>query len=210
MKIIRKTFGITAVLYLFLAMIPMSCGLFCRDSCGCGPKFSQQIFRIRSFELITAAFDGQRIFPDDMQPWDQYYKGLEVKDFDFITSSEGLKATFGVALACDPAPAKSDKKLLDIRIINLKEANLGDGTVLQVGDDISELFGINRFFAEGLQPIDSYLSEGYLLFLDEMLKIGFLQDPGKDLSLSIEISLILENGTTFRFDNEPFTIKSKR
>ena len=83
------------------------------------------------------------------------------------------------------------------------------GALLQVGDDISDLFGINRFFAEGLQPIDNYLSGGYPLFLDEKLKVGFLQDPGKELSLSIEISLILENGTTFRFDNEPFTIKSK-
>lgn len=209
MNLSKKTLGITAILYLMLALVPMSCGLLCRDSCGCGPTFPPQKFRIISFELITVGFDGQRIFPDDIRPWDEYFKGLEIKDFDFLSTSKTSWSSFGIALACDPVPPSNEKKVIDLKIINLSENSLGDGSVLKVGDDISDLFGVNDFFAIGLEPIDNYFSGGLPLYLDRKLKVGFLQDPGKELTLTTKISLILEGGTEFTFDQEPFTITTE-
>lgn len=204
-----KTLGITAFLYLILALVPMSCGLLCQDSCACGPTFPPQTFRIRSFELITLGFDGQQIFPDKILPWDQYYKGLVIKDFDFISSIVTRTSSFGMAVACSPVPPINEKKVIDLKIINLVENTLQDGRVLNVGDDISDLFGVNDFFTSDLEPIDTYFSGGLPLFLDQKLKVGFLQNPGKELILSIKITLVLEGGTAFTFDQEPFTITSQ-
>lgn len=209
MKINLKTFVTTGALFFSLALLPMSCGVFCNDSCGCGASFPEQFFRIRSFELFTSAFDGQRIFPDDSQPWDQYYKGFRVDQFDLISDIPARKSALGVALACDPAPPKSEKKLNAIRIINLKEESIGNGMILEVGQDITDLFGMNFFFSQGLEPIQDFISTGRELYLDQLFKLGFKNDPGRDLTLSLSISFILEDGTEFTFLNEPFTIQTK-
>ncbi|GMQ23441.1 hypothetical protein Aoki45_01230 [Algoriphagus sp. oki45] len=207
-----KKSGLTLLLLAFLALAPGGCGILCNNPCGCNPTFPEQSARIRSFELLTFSTGGQQITPSLNQPYDQVVKAFRIKDFDLISSAEkssNFNWNLGVAYACSPPPITVDKQLIDLRIINQEEVILGDGTRWEVGQELSEFFGMNSFFSSSLVPIDEFIGEGLTLILEDFLKVGLIKDPGKSLELKLSFNLVLENGETFQISNEILSVRSK-
>lgn len=200
----------TFSLLTFLAILPMSCGVVCLDTCGCNPSFPQQTLKIKSFEVLTVAGNGQRIQPTLAQPFDQVFKAIRIKDFDLITleKSDFLEPTsLGTAFACSPPPIIAKEKLSRIQVINLKEITLGDGTLLSLGEDITPYFGMNDFFAQGLVPVNQFLAGGRSLILEDFFKLGFVRNPGKEINLELSIRLLMDNGEEFVLANQIHSIR---
>lgn len=207
-----KKLGLTLVLLAFLALIPGGCGILCDNSCGCNPTFPKQSARIRSFELLTFSTGGQQINPTLIQPYDQVVKAFRIKEFDLISSEvrpAGFSWNLGTAYACSPPPITVDKKLTGLSIINQEEVILGDGTRWEVGQDLSDSFGMNSFFNSTLVPIDEFIGEGLTLILEDFFKVGLKKDPGKNLELKLSFNLVLEKGETFQISNEILAVRSK-
>lgn len=207
-----KKLGLTLVLLAFLALVPGGCGILCNNPCGCNPTFPEQSARIRSFELLTFSTGGQQINPTLNQPYDQVVKAFRIKEFDLISSEErpsGFSWNLGTAYACSPPPITVDKKLIGLSIINQEEVILGDGTRWEVGQDLSDSFGINSFFNSTLVPIDEFIGDGLTLILEDFFKVGLKKDPGKNLDLKLSFNLVLENGETFQISNEILSVRSK-
>lgn len=210
MKFYLKSIGLTFFIFTFLALIPMSCGILCEDSCGCSPSFPQQEMIIRSMEVLTIAGDGQRISPTNSQPYNQVVKAFRVKEFDLVTLSQahfGSQASFGSVLACSPLPILSKEDLKQLQITNLQEVTLGDGTVLRVGEDITAYFGMNYFFAQSLESVPQFLGQGKPFLQDDFFKIGFTKDPGRPVVLEFNLRIALENGREFVFNNQIHSIQ---
>jgi hypothetical protein len=206
-----KNLLVTGFLFGFLALIPAGCGEFCNDSCGCSPVFPPQNIRIKSFEMLTFS-EGQQITPTNQQPFNRVVKSFRIKDFDLISYSQKEVEnhwSFGTAIACSPIPPTSEKKLIEIQIINLSEVKFEDGTVLGTGQDISAYFGINNFFQEGLVPIPEFLKGGRSLPLEELNKLGFTKDPGIPVNMLLNFSFLLDGGTELRITNETLSIGPK-
>lgn len=208
MGMIRKSVLSTVLLFVILSILPMGCGLFCSDSCGCGPNFPPQTFRINSFEIFTAAFDGQQIFPSTFLPYDKVFKAIRVKNFDLLGELKSPKFQgLNMAFACSPPSPTSSKKLVDIQIVNLNEVTFGDGTILEPGQNISELFAIGYFYSNSLKSIPEFIEDGYTLYLEDLLKLGIRKNPGKEISLEVSISIVLQDGSAFTFQNEIWSLQ---
>lgn len=206
----NKKLFLTVGLLTFLALMPMSCGLVCTDSCGCSPNFPEQKLLIKSFEVLTVAGDGQRIQPTLTQPYDQVFKAIRIKDFDLVSLAEPdffQPWTLGAAFACSPPPVESIEKLRNIEIINLSEQTLADGTVLKLGETITPYFGMNDFFAQGLIPVNDFLKNNKDLVLEDFFKLGFTKNPGKPINLEITIRIVMENGKEFILNNQIHSIR---
>ncbi|MDX5340585.1 MAG: hypothetical protein LPK25_16280 [Cyclobacteriaceae bacterium] len=205
-----KKFWTTAFLFGFLAILPAGCGIFCNDSCGCSPDFPEQSVRVRSFEVLTFSTGGQQISPNLPQPFDQVVKGFRIKEFDLISEvireaeSPGI---LGFAFACSPPPLKVKEKLTQLKIINLREVQLGNGMIWEPGQNITEHFGMNSFYNGNLLPIQQYLNNGLTLFLDDLYKVGLRTNPGKTLDLDISLTLVLEGGKEFLIGPEKLRIQ---
>lgn len=207
-----KRFLTTGFLFISLSLLPVACGIFCNDSCGCNPSFPQQTIRIRSLEMLTFSTGRQQISSNNIQPFDQVVKAFRIKEFDLL-GDNGLDISnsgiLGFAYACSPPPAISEKKLISIKVINLEKISLKDGTELSVGEDISNLFVISNFFIENPTSIQSYLKEGKILFLDELHKMGFTKEPSNPTQLKLNFIFGLENGTELLISNEILSISPK-
>jgi len=207
----KKKLASTFLVFSILALIP-SCGIFCNDSCGCSPDFPEQSARIKSFEILTFSTGNQQVPPSLAQPYDQIVKAFRIKDFDLLSLQERenyLGSGFGLALACSPPPIYSEKKLVDVKIINLKEVQLANGSIWETGQNISSQFVMTNFFSTDFQEISAFIGEGYNLTLDEFFKIRLNKDPGKDLNLELNFSLVLEGGQEFIIPMELWNIKTK-
>jgi hypothetical protein len=205
----KKLFA-TIHLFTLLALLPMGCDIFCADSCGCGSGFKNQSLLVKSFEAITIAGDGQEIQPTSNLPYDQVFKAIRVNDFELI-SFEGQDFfepwSLGTAYACSPPIPISESKLTSLKITNLREVILGDGTRLQVGKDITAYFGINDFYSQGLKPIDQFLESGKEVYLDGYFRLGFTNEPGAEVSLEFSIGLTMDNGEEFLLNNQTLGIR---
>lgn len=203
MKKIKKSIVCTVFLFILLSVLPMGCGLLCVDSCGCAPKFPPQTFRIKTFEVFTAAFDGQQISPTTFLPYNKVFKAFRVKEFDLLGSSKTSPVGgLNLAYACSPPSPTSEKKMLDLRVINLKRISLGDGTILEPGENISRLFRIGNFFSTNSYPISDFLGKGNTIYLEDLFKLSFTKNPEKQLTLEVSITIQLEDGTAFLLPNE--------
>ncbi|MEN2282550.1 hypothetical protein AAGF08_10465 [Algoriphagus sp. SE2] len=198
----------TVSLFLLLALIPISCDLVCTDSCGCGSKTQISDFKIISLEMLTVNTDGEELNPEIPQPYKQILKTLKIKDIEIVSAIESSNFGLpGVAYACSPIPPKSQERLEDLKLFNLKEVELGDGTVLKPGDLLNDFFEINYFSASDTKPIQEFVSENIIIYLDDYYKLSFIKDPGKEVVIEFSMQLIFENGRTISVNNEKLSIK---
>lgn len=204
----KKLFS-TLFLVTALGFLPLGCEVFCNDSCGCGPRYEIKDFRITAFETLTLAEDGQRIDPSTVLPYSQTTKSFRISQFETIAliPNEGSFSLPGVAWACSPLPPKSIERMTNITLINKKEQVLADGTILQVGDQLNSLVEINYFFASQTQPISDFLEGGLTLYSDDLFKLVWQKDPGKEMVIGFDLHLELENGQGFVLPNEILSIR---
>jgi hypothetical protein len=189
MKSSQKRIFTTISLFSFLALFPMGCDLFCTDSCGCGSTVAPKDFFVESFSVFTVNESGVELDETNTFPYDKIFKTFQIEDVKF-TSQKRESAnsfTFGTALACSPIPPQSANTLIQIQLINQKEFTLADGQIVPVGDDITAFFGVNNFFAAGLKDFESLVESGLRLTNEDYFKIGFLNNPEKELNLEFTI-----------------------
>lgn len=187
----------TCFIYAFMMVIPFSCNvdLLCNNSCGCDPLPQASPFEVKSLAAATYDITGKEVTSDDFFPYDQVYKQISIKDYQFITQIEPTPLTGsipGVAYACSIAPPSSVNRLIGITIYNLKEVELGDGTILKVGDELNDFFEINSFYDNSSRSIDDFFMEPQLIFLDEKLRLFFTKDPEKETVIEFSIQFLFE------------------
>jgi len=196
MKINQKRLFTTLSLFSLLALMPMGCNLFCHNSCGCGPIPEPYLLAVQSFATETVDETGTETPETEMKPFDQVFKSLRIEEYELHTQSmiesPGF-SSFGTALACDPLPPETEDILYLIQIINQTEFTLIDGTTFSEGDNISALFGMSHLYAPGLSTIKNFMAPGLKLTVEDYFKIGFLENPEKELNLKFTIQLVFDN-----------------
>jgi len=207
-NLIRKSLA-TGSLFLLVALLPISCGIVCNDSCGCGPRFEVKDFNILSFETLSLTKPGQRVNPNTPLPYDQIFKAFRILDAQTIALiDKNTSFSFpGTALACSPATPKSVQQMTGIQILNSKEVTLGDGTVLKTGDDITSFFEVNYFFAEKTMPFETFFKQPLIVYREDLFKLGWKQDPKKEVVLEFSIRIFMTAGKEFNLNNEILSIR---
>jgi hypothetical protein len=94
-----------------------------------------------------------------------------------------------------------------IQLLNSKELTLGDGTVLKVGQDISEFFEINYFFEEKTLSFESFFKEPITIYQEDLFKLGWKQDPKKEIILEFSLRIFMTGGKEFNLNNEILSIR---
>lgn len=187
----------------------MACNGFCGNPCGCGPVFQVSNFRIQSFETISITRDGQQVSPTTTLPYGFITKSFRIKDIVTLTERKTpIKSTWGMAFACSPPSPQSQEKMIGIQIINSREVQLGDGQILKVGDDLTDYFEMNSFSAEQTKPISEFFESPVPLFLEDLFKLVWIKDPGKEVQLEFSLRILMENGLDFNLSNEILNIRS--
>ena len=208
MKNLYKKSIASSLLFSFFALLPISCDFVCNDSCGCGPQVQVNDFNIVSFEILTVNNQGEELNPDIAHPYTQVLKTFKIKDIEMISAIESSNFGLpGVAYACSPMPPKSQDRLEDLKLFNLKEVTLGDGTVLKAGDILNDFFEINYFFVSETKAISEFLSESKTIYLDDYFKLSFIKNPEKEIFLEFSMELIFENGRRISINGEKLNIK---
>jgi hypothetical protein len=207
-NLLKKSFA-TLGLLSFIALLPISCGVVCNDVCGCGPQFEVQNFKILSFETLPLTKAGQRVNPTTPLPYSEIFKSFRILDVQTISLNEP-KNSFslpGVGYACSPVSPKSVDLMRGIQVLNSKEVTLGDGTLLKVGDDITKYFGINGFFSEKITPSETFFKAPIEVYRDDLFKLGWKQNPQKELILEFSLRIFFTNGREFNLNNEVLAIR---
>lgn len=208
MEAFYKKSLVTALLFSFLALLPISCDLVCNDSCGCGSQTEAKDFKIISFEMFTVNLNGEELSQDLTQPYNQVLKTFKIKEIEMLSYIESSNLGIpGVALACSPLPPKSQEKLEGLKIFNTKEVTLGDGTVLKAGDILNDFFEINYYFISDSAPIEEFFSENRIIYLDDYFKLSFIKDPKMEIVIEFSMQLIFENGREISINGEKLNIQ---
>lgn len=210
MKVSIKSFGLTLALFSFLALIPMSCGLFCQDSCGCGPGTPPQELIIKSMQLNTLNLIGQPVNPLDTLCSREVFKALQVKDFEIKTIADTYSApsfTFGTAFACSPLPAYSRDEIATIKVINKKQLAVGDGLMWNESEDITAFFGMGYFFTGKLFPIEEFIGNGKSVYLGEFYVLGFNLSPTHPIKLEFDVLVRFKSNKEFLIENQVLSIR---
>lgn len=203
---------LTTGLFTFLALLPMSCGLFCNDSCGCGPVTRPREFVIESFATNTVDDLGNVIPENQSRNYNQIFKSVEIRDIRFTSEAqveESNPTSMGLAFACSPAPDASINELQLIEIINEVEFTLVDGTEYAIGENLSSLFGISEVYRTNLIPIEEFPQFGAKLYLDDFFKIGLFQNPEKEINLKFTIRLRFNDGQEFLLTDQTLNIQQE-
>jgi hypothetical protein len=210
MELHGKRIITTISLFSTLAMLPMSCGLFCNDSCGCGPVTKPREFVIESFATKTVDELGNNIPETQSRNYNQIFKSVEISDRKFTSKAKvegSMPLSLGLAFACSPAPDTSTNELQLIEIINEVGFTVGDGTEYEVGENLNSLFGISEVFRTNLVPIEEYPQFGAKLTLDDFFKIGLFQNPGKELQLEFTIRIVFDDAQQFLLTNQTLNVR---
>lgn len=197
----------TGFLFLVLALLPISCDLVCNNSCGCGSQTQANDFKIISFEMLTININGEELNSEISQPYNQVFKSFKIKDIETVATVESSIGIPGVAFACSPPPLRSQETLSELNIFNTKEVTLGDGTVIKVGDNLNDLFEINYFFVSDTKPIEEFLSENKVIYLDDYFKLSFIKAPQKQVVIEFSIQFIFENGREISINDQKLSIQ---
>lgn len=210
MEINGKRIFTTISLFSILALLPMSCGLFCNDSCGCGPSPGPQEIRVQSFATQTVNKSNQEINKTESGPYAETFVTLRIDEIE--NKAQGLarpseSGSIGLAYACSPLPPMSENLLYLIQIINEKEFTTSDGTHYQIGENITSLFGMSHFYAPGLSRISDFTRPGKRLTFEDFYKIGLLEDPQQELNLKFTIRLRFDDAQEFLLTDQTLNVR---
>jgi hypothetical protein len=206
----RKVVFIWTALLLF-GIVPTSCDIFCRDSCGCGPLTPVKDYTIKNFGAENMVMNVESFNPESFYDRDQYFKVIKVVDFDLISEYIQNKKTGSMipgAFACSPVPSFSVQNVTGLKIINKQETEIAENDLLTINQDISERFLVTDFPQFEGKPIAELLEEERKLELGESLFIQWKEDfPGEKLELVFDIMISLSDGQEFILEDEVMRIK---
>lgn len=211
MELHGKRIFTTICLFSFLALLPMSCGLFCNDSCGgCGPSLGPQEIRVQSFATQTVNKSNQEINITEFGPYAETFVTLRINEVE--NKAQGLvgpseSGSTGLAYACSPLPPLSENILSLIQIINEKEFTSSEGTQFSVGENLTTLFGMSHFYGPGLSTIRDFIGPGLRLTFADLYKIGLLEDPQQELNLKFTIRIRFDDAQEFLLTDQTLNVR---
>lgn len=185
----------TLLVFLVLALLPISCDVVCSNPCGCGPAPQVRSFNIISFSSASYNSNGVEVSDELFLPYNEIYKSIKVEEFEFVSQGEPVfkGALPGMAYACSPVPPKSTNALLYLEIYNSNEVTLGDGTVLQVGEILNDYFEISSDFTVSPKKIEDFFTEKQEIYSYEPFKLYFTKNPEKETVITFSVRFFLEN-----------------
>jgi hypothetical protein len=205
----RKLIFIWALM-LGISILPMSCDLFCRDSCGCKPlpptkEFSISDFNIKDLIIGSSAFDPETFFPTD-----QYFKVIEVSEFELLSQNQEPKTSLyfiNGAYACSPIPPIAMQSIAELKIINKKTISLADDDVISEDQEVTDRFVISNYPSMNSESITSFLENEQWIFLGEPFYLRWVNSIAKETELQFDIFIKLSDGKEFLFEDEVMKIK---
>jgi hypothetical protein len=197
-------------LMLAIGIIPMSCDLFCQNSCGCGPMSPSREFSIKDLaigDLVigTSAFSSELFYAID-----QYYKVIEITGFEYLTDFQEIKISFSLinsVYACSPAPQTSIQKLTDLKIINKKETTLSNNNLVLEDQEITDRFLISNYPTTTGQTITLFLENDQVMYMGEPFYLRLNETISNETELNFDILVKLNDGQEFKFEDQVMKIK---
>jgi hypothetical protein len=193
--------------FLFLVLfgaIPVSCDIICLDSCGCGNNAPPKDFSIQDFK-VTDFLLGQTFNPDFYYPKEDFYKLIEVSDFEFLSQGEHYIPGSGfiqVGMACSPAPNVSKESNTGIMITTKKQFGILPEENIEIGSDISGYFLISNYPSNSAETISDYLKSEPRIYLGDGLFLKWNSSLVENLELVFDLKIELSNGKIFVFEDE--------
>ncbi|WP_194976883.1 hypothetical protein [Aquiflexum lacus] len=205
----KKLIAIWTMMLAF-GIIPMSCDLFCRDSCGCGSPIPMREFSIKDLTIGDLVIGTSAFNPDLFYAKDQYFKVIEISGFEYLTENQDFKFSFhffNSVYACSPAPNISFQHIAELKIINKKETVLSESNLILEAQDISEKFLISNYPSIDGQAIISLLEEEQKFYLGESFFLKWNESITGETELIFDIFIKLSDGQEFLFADEVMKIK---
>lgn len=194
----------TSILFFSLALVPMSCDIFCLGDCNCNASAIKD-FKIESFEVYTMTLDHHPIDPANPNPYSQVMKRFQIKEILSAQLKDKRYNAFGSAYACSPRTPNSVDTLIGIRITNKSEQALSSGENLLVGQDLTPFFDVGLWVSQRV-AIPEFLSRPIYLNLEDQLILIWNKAPEKTMQLQFDVKLIFEDNLEFDFPDEILSI----
>ena len=206
----RKPIFSILLVFLLCGAIPLSCDLFCRDSCGCKAPTPSPGFSIKSMSLESQVQGESGFDPQSHYPHEKYFKSLGVMDHEFSTMLDrGGKGPFFIplAFACDPVPSRSKQKISAVKITSKKALAVSPSLSILENEDISPLFVWSDHPAAIGVALNDFLAYRSQMFLDVRHYFRFTPIPDGEASLTFDLEVSFDDGTKLYWTDEEMRIK---
>lgn len=206
----NKKFAAGFLVIVFMGIFPISCVEQCDGPCGCNPVFEAEDFSITTFSIETL-FRADKNFTVDPNRFyfhQTLYKAFWVSGLKPVTENKPqMKGSFflNTAYACSPRESFSIETLKSIRIINKKTVGVNSNETLQEGDVINEKFVLTQNFQQEY-GLTNFINNRHRFLKNERLYLKFIGVPTGNIELTFDLEIELDNGVTYRFDNETMKI----
>jgi hypothetical protein len=200
----NKNFTAFALFLLLFGAIPVSCDIFCRGSCGCGPIQPSPDFSIKNMKISDFSI-GQTFSPTVFYPKEDLFKLIEVSDYEYLSEIEqsGRDIQFiQAAIACSPAPNESVESITQIQITAKTQIPLSLEDTIEIGSNISDYFLVSIYPSSPGISIPNYLNEKPTIYLGEGLFLRWSSSLVENHELVFDIKINLSDGKVFTFEDE--------
>lgn len=205
----KKNFSTFVLFLLLIGAFPVSCDLICWNPCGCGEYTPAKDFQIKEFQIINF-IQGQVYNPEVYYNKDEFFKVLDIKEYEFLTQSESKNIGAGLiqgVYACDPLGSKSTEILSEILVINKKEWISSESEIFPIGSDISSLFTISNYPNLAEESILDYLESEKNFYLGDALYFRWNSALEEEIELVFDIEIKMSDGTSFNFQEEKMRLQ---
>jgi hypothetical protein len=192
-------------LVILMGFFPLSCDLFCPDTCSCGGLTPSRDFVIDSMR-VDIVVNNQHADPSQEYSIEELVLRVWPDEVTYASANNHAKAFSFVSsvFACDPIPPGSAHPLKAIKV----STNAGfewKGRVIESTEDITDLFRVAGFASD---PSFAYLLQNRFNFLgQEPLKIRLIDQPDTATAMDINLELTLSDGRKFLFERLKFRVR---
>lgn len=192
-------------LVILMGLIPLSCDLFCYDSCGCGKLPPTKNFVIDAMRVDIVA-NSQLADPAQEYLVEELVLRVWPDEVTYASANTHTKAFSLVssAFACDPIPPGSAHPLKAIKI-STNQGFEWKGRTIESKEEITDLFRVAGFASD---PSFDYLLQYRFNFLgQEPLQIRLIDQPDIATAMDINLELTLSDDRMFLFEGLKFKVR---
>lgn len=198
----------STVLVLFLTNLPISCDLFCNDSC-CGEDFENTFFSIEDLSVKVGSYPGygNKLTTENLSDTlklDSMAFALAISELEYLAEASNshyhLQAFSFIpqAYACSPAPPRSAQKITDITITS-DQAISFSGENIPAGERLIDYFLVRENYP-GF-TIEEFLVErgDFAAEFDELIFV-FGEEPDDTVDQSFTFEVRLDDGQFYSLE----------
>jgi hypothetical protein len=196
-------------LVLLFTNLPISCNLFCNDSC-CGEDFENTFFSIEDLTIRFGDYPGygDELLSENTKDTliiDSMAFALAITDLEYLVAATNSHHqqpfTFNispVAYACSPAPPRSAQKITDITITSNQPISFS-GKTIATGESLNEYFRVLENYPGS--TIEEFLIDrgDFSSDFDELIFI-FSTKPDMIIDQSFTFEVSLDDGQFYSLD----------